>query len=120
MEHAAGFKQKPTTNNTTTSSLDDYNYSIANLNRKIDFATAKKTDLFVKSASIVNVFSGEIHRDTFAIADGIFVSFGHSEGYEEYDAQDVIDAQGKFMCPGLIEVHIHVESTFWLQVNFVV
>jgi adenine deaminase len=28
------------------------------------------------------------------------------------DTQNVIDARGKFMCPGLIDGHIHLESTF--------
>lgn len=119
MKHAASFKLKTTTNNTTISSLDDPSYLIANLKRKIDFATGqKKADLLVKNASIVNVFSGEIHRDSVAIADGIFVGFGHSEEYEEYDAQDVINAHGKFMCPGLIDGHIHLESTFLAPSEF--
>ena len=40
------------------------------------------------------------------------LGFGQTEEYEKYDAQNVIDAQGMFMCPGLIDGHIHLESTF--------
>jgi len=80
--------QKITTNHKIVSSSDDLNLSMANLKRKIDLAKGqKKVDLLVKNASIVNVFSGEIHEDNVAIADGIFVGFGHTEEYKEYDAQ---------------------------------
>ena len=111
--------QKITTNHKIVSSSDDLNLSMANLKRKIDLAKGqKKVDLLVKNASIVNVFSGEIHEDNVAIADGIFVGFGHTEEYKEYDAQDIIDAQGRFMCPGLIDGHIHLESTFLVPREF--
>src|SRR6188472_3000914 len=105
--------QKIITNHKIVSSSDDLNLSMANLKRKIDLAKGqKKVDLLVKNANIVNVFSGEIHEDNVAIADGIFVGFGHTEEYNDYDAQDIIDARGRFMCPGLIDGHIHLESTF--------
>ena len=100
MKHAGNFEQK--INTSTVSSLDDLNSSIADLKRRIDLATCqKKVDLVVKNARIVNVFSGEIHRDDVAIADGIFVGFGQTEKYRECYAQNIIDAQGRFMCPGL-------------------
>ena len=118
MEHASSFEQKTNTN-TTVSSLDNRSFSIADLGRRIDLATGqKKVDLVVKNASIVNVFSGEIHDSDVAIADGIFVGFGQTEEYGKYDAQNVIDAQGMFMCPGLIDGHIHLESTFLAPKEF--
>ncbi len=46
------------------------------------------------------------------------MGFGHTEEYKEYDAQDIIDAQGRFMCPGLIDGHIHLESTFLVPREF--
>ena len=119
MENASNFGQKIITDKIIVSSSDDLNLSMANLKRKIDLATGqKKVDLLVKNANIVNVFSGEIHNDNVAIADGIFVGFGHTEEYKEYDAQDIIDAQGRFMCPGLIDGHIHLESTFLVPREF--
>ena len=119
MENASNFGQKIITDKIIVSSSDDLNLSMANLKRKIDLAKGqKKVDLLVKNANIVNVFSGEIHNDNVAIADGIFVGFGHTEEYKEYDAQDIIDAQGRFMCPGLIDGHIHLESTFLVPREF--
>ena len=119
MENASNFGQKINTDKVIVSSSDDLNSSMANLKRKIDLAKGqKKVDLLVKNANIVNVFSGEIHNDNVAIADGIFVGFGHTEEYKEYDAQDIIDARGRFMCPGLIDGHIHLESTFLVPREF--
>ena len=118
MEHASSFEQKTNTN-TTVSSLENRSFSIADLRRRIDLATGqKKVDLVVKNARIVNVFSGDIHDSDVAIADGIFVGFGQTEEYGKYDAQNVIDAQGMFMCPGLIDGHIHLESTFLAPKEF--
>jgi len=119
MENASNFGQKIITDKIIVSSSDDLNLSMANLKRKIDLAKGqKKVDLLVKNANIVNVFSGEIHNDNVAIADGIFVGFGHTEEYKEYDAQDIIDVRGRFMCPGLIDGHIHLESTFLVPREF--
>jgi adenine deaminase len=85
--------------------------TILDLERKINLAKGQeKVDLLVKNAKIVNVFSGEIHQADVAIADGIFVGFG-GEG-EEYNTKNLYDAQGRYMSPGLIDGHIHIESTF--------
>jgi adenine deaminase len=88
------------------------NNAILGLERRIKLAKGQeKVDLLVKNAKIVNVFSGEVHKADVAIADGIFVGFG-GEGEEEYDTKNLYDAQGRYMSPGLIDGHIHIESTF--------
>src|SRR5918911_4956607 len=113
MENATNFKQKTNTDNTKADSLEDIDISISDLKRRIDLATGKKkADLVVRNARVVNVFSGEIHKTDVAIADGIFVGFGPTEEYKVHEPQNVIDAHGRFMCPGLIDGHIHLESTF--------
>ena len=88
------------------------NNTILDLKHKINLAKGQeKVDLLIKNAKIVNVFSGEIHQADVAIADGIFVGFG-GEGEEEYNTKNLYDARGRYMCPGLIDGHIHIESTF--------
>jgi adenine deaminase len=83
------------------------------LKRRIALATGqKKPDMVVKNVNIINVLSGDIHNSDVAIAYGIFVGFGQTEEYRWHGTQNVIDARGKFMCPGLIDGHIHLESTF--------
>ncbi|MCX8002038.1 MAG: adenine deaminase [Anoxybacillus mongoliensis] len=68
---------------------------------------AKKqlADVVVKNGKIINVFTHEIVQADVAIADGKIVGIG------EYDGQTVIDAKGKYVCPGLIDGHVHIESS---------
>jgi adenine deaminase len=102
-------------NNLVESKYDNNNNNnntILDLKHKINLAKGQeKVDLLIKNAKIVNVFSGEIHQADVAIADGIFVGFG-GEGEEEYNTKNLYDARGRYMCPGLIDGHIHIESTF--------
>jgi len=65
----------------------------------------EKADLLVRNAEIVNVFSGETIRDHVAIAKDKIVGFG------EYSAHKEIDLEGKYLCPGLIDGHVHIESS---------
>jgi adenine deaminase len=62
-------------------------------------------ELLIRDARLVNVISGEIHPADVAVHDGVFVGFGPRE------AERVVDAGGRFLCPGLIDGHIHIEST---------
>jgi adenine deaminase len=88
---------------------------IAELKRKIDLAKGKEeVDLVIKNARIINVFSGDIQQTDVAIANGIFV--GVEEGYD--NAGRSYDACGRYMCPGLIDGHIHIESTFLTPIEF--
>jgi len=64
-----------------------------------------KADLLVKNAMIINVLSGEMHKENVAVIDGRFIGFG------DYEAKEVMDAKGLFMSPGFIDGHIHFEST---------
>jgi len=62
-------------------------------------------DLLIKNCRLVNVISGEIHPADVAVAHGRVVGFGC------YEARTVIDAAGRYLAPGLIDGHLHVEST---------
>jgi adenine deaminase len=64
-----------------------------------------KADLLIKNGKVVDVFSGQIERKDVAIYDGIIVGFG------DYRAKKVVDVNGQFLCPGLIDGHVHVESS---------
>lgn len=65
----------------------------------------EKADLLLKNAEIVNVFAGETIRDHVAIAKDKIVGFG------KYSAHKKIDLKGKYLCPGLIDGHVHIESS---------
>lgn len=74
--------------------------------KRINIAMEKeKADLVIKNANIVNVFTKEIVKADIAICIGQIVGIGNYSGIKE------IDAQHKYVCPGLIDSHVHIEST---------
>ncbi|TWT05261.1 adenine deaminase [Planococcus sp. CPCC 101016] len=76
------------------------------LKMRIDAANKKtKADLVIRHASIVNVFTKSLTTGDVAISDGVIVGIGDYEGIQE------IDATGKFIAPGLIDAHVHIESS---------
>jgi adenine deaminase len=66
--------------------------------------------LVIKNIRITNVFSGDIHQADVAIANGV------GKGYD--NARQSYDTHGRYMCPGLIDGHIHVVSTFLSPIEF--
>ncbi len=65
----------------------------------------QKSDLVIKNANLVNVYSGEIYETDIAIAKGIVAGLGRYEGREEIEAKD------KYAVPGLIDGHAHIEMS---------
>ena len=65
----------------------------------------KKVDLLLKNCRLVNVFSGQIERQNIAISRGYVVGFGN------YPAKKVINLSGKYVVPGFIDGHVHIESS---------
>jgi adenine deaminase len=72
----------------------------------------RKADLVLKGGRIVNVFSGEIYVADVAIYKGTVAGIG------EYEGNKVIDAASKLILPGLIDSHVHLESSMLTPVEF--
>lgn len=70
-------------------------------------ASAKQipAELVIKNAKVVNVFTRKIMETDIAITHGIVVGLGNYTGQKE------IDAKGQYVVPGLIDGHVHIEST---------
>ncbi|EKQ53418.1 MULTISPECIES: adenine deaminase [unclassified Clostridium] len=64
-----------------------------------------KCDLSIKNVTIIDVFNKEKFVDSIGIKDGYIVGIG------DYDAYEVIDGTNKYICPGLIDSHCHIESS---------
>jgi len=63
-------------------------------------------DLLLKNARIVNTFIGEMEQADVAIYGDRIAGVG------DYDkANEIIDLQGQFLAPGLINGHTHIESS---------
>jgi adenine deaminase len=71
-----------------------------------------EADLLITNGRVVDVFSGEIEKKDIAIYGGRVVGFG------DYRAREVIDVEGDFLCPGLIDGHVHVESSMVIIPEF--
>jgi len=81
--------------------------SIEALKRRILAARGEvPADLVLKDGNIVNVFSGEIQKGDVAFFDGIIVGIG-----TEYHGKEEVDLKGKWVAPGLIDGHLHIESS---------
>lgn len=74
----------------------------------IDVAAGrKKADLVLKNAKIVDVFQAKILTGDIAISDGYIAGIsGSYQGVEERNYT------GKYVAPGFIEAHIHIESSY--------
>lgn len=76
--------------------------------RVIDSAMHRvPADLVIYNCQIVDVFTGTVRPGSIAVTDGLIVGFG-----DDYRGQEEIDAGGAYAAPGLIDGHIHIESTY--------
>lgn len=77
-------------------------------------------DLVIKDGRWVCVQTGEIveHTDV-AILDGRFAYIGEDASHTIGEGTSVIDAQGRYLVPGLLDGHMHVESGMLTVSEFV-
>ncbi|KUO51227.1 MAG: adenosine deaminase [Desulfitibacter sp. BRH_c19] len=62
-------------------------------------------DLVLKNCNIIDVFTGSHYNGDIAIVDGYIVGIG------EYSGTEQIDIGGRFVAPGFIDGHVHIESS---------
>ncbi|GHT64893.1 adenine deaminase [Spirochaetia bacterium] len=72
-----------------------------------------QADLVLANAKILNVFTGEILNGDIAIIEGIIAGIGTYK-----DARQHIDLSGKYVAPGFINTHCHVESSMMLPLTY--
>jgi adenine deaminase len=87
----------------------------------IDIAMGrKKADLVIKNGQWVNVQSGEIIPGTDIAIGGERIAFvGQNASHTIGKATVVIEAEGKYLVPGLLDAHMHVESGMITVTEFV-
>ena len=84
--------------------------SVETLKKRISAAKGEiPADLVLRGASVVNVFSAEIQEKDVAVYDEIIVGLG-----SDLHGKEEVDIRGKWIAPGLIDGHIHVESSMLL------
>src|SRR6476659_6455707 len=70
-------------------------------------------DLVLRNGQVINVFSGEIEQIDIAIAGGRIAGLG-----PEYQSTQEIDLENAYVAPGLIDAHVHIESSLCLPSQF--
>jgi adenine deaminase len=61
-------------------------------------------DLVVRGGRVLSVFTKEWLEADIAVADGVIAGLG------EYEGRETLDVSGRFVVPGFIDAHMHLES----------
>src|ERR671934_1753090 len=69
-------------------------------------------DLVVRGGRVLCVFTREWLDVDVAISDGVVAGMG------EYEGDEVIDVSGRFVVPGFVDAHVHIESSKLLPDEF--
>ena len=79
---------------------------VKDLRRLISVAMGReRADLVIKGGKVLSVFTGELVEGDVAVAGGYVAGIG------EYEGETTLDASGAVVIPGLIDAHMHLEST---------
>ena len=86
---------------------------MARLERRLAVARGDEpADTVVRGGRVLCVFTREWLDADVAIVDGVIAGIG------EYDGAEVIDATGRYVVPGFIDAHMHLESVKLLVDEF--
>ena len=77
-------------------------------------AGRRRADLVLRNATYVNVFCNELGHGDIAVANGLIAGMG-----EGYRGETEVDVGGMLVLPGLIDAHIHLESSLVAPAEFV-
>src|SRR5438128_9428948 len=73
---------------------------------------SEPADLVVRGGRVLSVFTREWVEADVAVADGWVAGLG------DYEGREVLDAAGRYVVPGFIDAHMHLESTKLLPDEF--
>lgn len=66
-------------------------------------------DTVIENGQLINVYTGEIHPATIGIIDGEIAYL--ADKHEKLQAKEYINATNQFIMPGMIDSHMHIESS---------
>ncbi len=79
---------------------------VAELQRRVAVARGDEpADLVVRGGRVFSVFTREWLDTDVAICDGVVAGLG------DYDGAEIVDAAGRYVVPGFIDAHLHIESS---------
>ncbi|KMM36471.1 adenine deaminase [Guptibacillus hwajinpoensis] len=75
-------------------------------------AGARLADTVIKNGYVLDSYNLELVKADVAIVNGVIAGIGTFEGVE------IIDAEGKYVVPSLIDAHVHIESAMVTPTEF--
>lgn len=76
-----------------------------------------EVDLIVKGSKVYNSYLKKFIEEDIVIHKGMFLHIGND--YEDrLTSKKVLDGEGKFIIPGLIDIHMHIESSMTIPSEF--
>ena len=83
------------------------------LSRRLAVARGDEAaDLVVRGGRVLSVFTREWLEADVAVVDGHVAGLGH------YDGAETLDARGRYVVPGFVDAHMHLESSKLLVDEF--
>lgn len=97
-----------------------------NMNEKKELIEAARgeriLDLIIKNVKMLNVFTGEIYSADIGIYNGyiahIETDSDKIKNKKKMKAEQIYKGRGKYLIPGLIDSHVHIESSMMTPRNF--
>ena len=91
-----------------------------NLQRAVDMVMGRRAcDMALVHASVVDVFGREILENrTVLVGDGHILAVLADEECKDVQAGAIFDCQGQTLLPGLMDAHVHIESTMLTPPSF--
>ncbi len=81
--------------------------SLKSLQKRIRVARGEQpADIIISNGKIINVFNGEIEEGNIAISGEYIAGIG-----DYTESKTTVDIQGKYIAPGFINGHVHIESS---------
>ncbi|WP_226002500.1 adenine deaminase C-terminal domain-containing protein [Paenibacillus sp. BJ-4] len=69
-----------------------------------------RADKMILQVKMYNSYYKTFEVGNVAILDGKFMYIGQ-RGLESFEVAEIVEGHGKYMIPGLIDIHLHIEST---------
>ena len=86
------------------------------LKRRIDVAAGRvPADLCIANCRIIDVFNKTVFPGNVLVADGMIAGFGEQDFPR---AKENYNAMGAYLAPGLIDSHVHIESSHLSPAEF--
>lgn len=76
-----------------------------------------KIDLLIKNVKVYNSYLKKFRDADVAVLEGKFLHIDTKKS-EDFQAEKIIEGNGKYMIPGFIDIHMHIESSMMTPAPF--